>query len=71
MPYRALGPPDALQAALTGGDHVIIDATERADRRSTEDAKQREHYSRKKKASAQEPRHVPAREGDNLSRADV
>ena len=50
MPYRELGTPDALKAALKGVDQVIIDATERAYRRSTEDAKQREHSSGKKKA---------------------
>jgi Helix-turn-helix of DDE superfamily endonuclease len=71
MPYREFGTPDALKAALKGVDQVIIDATERAYRRSTEDAKQREHYSGKKKAYAQEHRHVPPREGDHLSGADV
>ena len=50
MPYRELGTPDALKAALKGVDQVIIDATERAYRRSTEDAKQREHSSGKKQA---------------------
>lgn len=49
MPYRELGTPEELKAALKGMDQVIIDATERAYRRSTEDAKQREHYSGKKK----------------------
>jgi hypothetical protein len=44
MPYRELGPPEALKAAWQGGDQVLIDATERAYRRSQEDAKQREHY---------------------------
>src|SRR5215470_14290197 len=48
MPYRELGTPEALKAALQGVDQVIIDATERAYRRSQEDAKQREHYSGKK-----------------------
>ena len=48
MPYRELGTPEALKAALQGGDQVLIDATERAYRRSQEDAKQREHYSGKK-----------------------
>jgi hypothetical protein len=71
MPYRELGTPDALKAALKGVDQVIIDATERAYRRSTGDAKQREHYSGKKKAYAQEHRHGPPREGDHLSGADV
>src|SRR2546428_13567344 len=48
MPYRELGTPEALKAALQGGDQVIIDATERAYRRSQDDTKQREHYSGKK-----------------------
>ena len=47
-PYRELGTPAALKAALQGGDQVIIDATARAYRRSQEDATQREHYSGKK-----------------------
>ena len=49
MQYRELGTPEALKAALKGVDQVIIDATERAYRRSKEDAKQREHSSGKKK----------------------
>jgi hypothetical protein len=49
MPYRELGTPEDLQAALKGVDRLIIDATERAYHRSQEDAKQREHYSGKKK----------------------
>jgi hypothetical protein len=48
MPYRELGTPDALKAALHGLDRLIIDATERAYHRSQDDAKQREHYSGKK-----------------------
>ena len=48
MPYRELGTLEALKAALQGIDHVIIDATERAYRRSQDDTKQREHYSGKK-----------------------
>jgi len=48
MPYRELGTPDDLKAALNGVDRLIIDATERAYHRSQEDAKQREHYSGKK-----------------------
>src|SRR5262245_48832202 len=70
MPYRELGTPEALKAALQGGEQVIIDATERAYRRSQEDAKQREHYSGKKKAYAQEHRHVPPREVAHLAGAD-
>jgi Helix-turn-helix of DDE superfamily endonuclease len=50
MPYRELSTPEDLQAALQGMDHVIMDATERAYRRSQDDAKQREHYSGKKNA---------------------
>jgi len=41
--------PNALKAALKGVDQVIVDATERAYRRSQDDAKQREYYSGKKK----------------------
>ena len=48
MPYRELGTPDDLKAALHGVDRLIIDATERAYHRPREDAKQREHYSGKK-----------------------
>jgi len=48
MPYRELATPEDLQAALQGGDHLLIDATERAYHRSTDDGKQREHYSGKK-----------------------
>ena len=50
MPYRELGTPEAWKAAVQGGESVIIDATERASRRSQDDAKQREHYSGKKTA---------------------
>jgi Helix-turn-helix of DDE superfamily endonuclease len=48
MPYRELATPEDLKAALQGGDRLIIDATERADHRSKNDAKPREHYSGKK-----------------------
>jgi hypothetical protein len=48
MPYRELSTPEALKAALQGGDRLLIDATERAYRRSQDDATQREHYSGKK-----------------------
>jgi DDE superfamily endonuclease len=48
MPYRELTTPEALKAALQGGDRLLIDATERAYHRSQDDAKQREHYSGKK-----------------------
>ena len=53
---NAIRAEEALMAAVQGGDHVLIDATERAYRRSQEDAKQREHYSGKKTAYAQEHR---------------
>ena len=48
MPYRELGTPEDVKAALHGVDRLIIDATERAEPRSQEDAKQREHDSGKK-----------------------
>src|SRR3981081_3673690 len=48
MPYRELTTPEALKAALQGGDRLLIDATERAYHRSHDYAKQREHYSGKK-----------------------
>ena len=48
MPYREFTTPEELKAALQGVDRLLIDATERADHRSTEDAKQREHDSGKK-----------------------
>jgi hypothetical protein len=48
MPYRELGTPEALKAALKGIDQVIIDATERSYHRSQNETKQREHYSDKK-----------------------
>jgi DDE superfamily endonuclease len=48
MPYREFTTPEALKAALQGGDRLLIDATERAYHRSQDDAKQREHYSGKK-----------------------
>jgi hypothetical protein len=71
MPYRELGPPEAVQAALPGGDQVSMDATERADHRSPEDAKQREHSSGQNKAYAQEHRPGPPRAGAHLSGADA
>ena len=48
MPYREFDTPEAMQAALQGIDHVMIDATARAYRRSQDEAKQREHSSGKK-----------------------
>src|ERR671930_2254945 len=47
MPYRELATPEDLKAALQGLDRLLIDATERAYRRSADEAKQREHYSGK------------------------
>jgi hypothetical protein len=58
MPYRELATPEDLKAALQGADRLLIDATERAYHRSTDDAKQREHYSEKKTAYAEEYGHV-------------
>ena len=49
MPYRELESPEVLREALEGVDQLIIDATERAYRRSQDDATQRAHYSGKKK----------------------
>ena len=51
MPYRELSTPDALKAALKGVDQVIIDATERAYRRSQDHATPREYYSGTKKTT--------------------
>jgi Helix-turn-helix of DDE superfamily endonuclease len=56
MPYREFTTPEELKAALQGVDRLLIDATERAYHRSTDDAKQREHYSGKKTAYAEEHR---------------
>ena len=50
VPHREFKTPEELKAALQGADRLIIDATERAYRRSQDDAKQREHYSGKKKS---------------------
>ena len=54
MPYRELATPEDLKAALQGVDRLLIDATERAYHRSTDEAKQRAHYSGKKTAYAEE-----------------
>ena len=48
MPSRELSTPEELKAALQGGDRLLIDATERADHRSQDAAKQREHDRGKK-----------------------
>jgi len=50
MPQREFKTPDELKAALKGADRLIIDATERAYRRSQDEAKPREHDSGKKKS---------------------
>lgn len=50
MPYRECGTPEDFKAAVKGIDQLIIDATERAYRRLQDEAKQREHYSGKKKS---------------------
>src|SRR5215468_6166261 len=71
LPYRELATPEALKAALQGVDRLLIDATERAFHRSADDAKQREHYSGKKTAYAEEYRHVAPEQVDRLSGADV
>src|SRR5438034_10815020 len=57
MPYRELATPEDLKAALQGVDRLLIDATERAYHRSTDNAKQREHYSGKKTAYVEEHGH--------------
>jgi hypothetical protein len=54
MPYRELATPEDLKAALQGVDRLLIDATERAYHRSTDEAKQREHSSGKKTAYTEE-----------------
>jgi len=51
MPYRELSTPEELKAALQGGDHLLIDATERAYHRSTDNTKQRDYYSGKKNST--------------------
>ncbi len=58
MPYREFATPEDLKAALHGAERLLIDATERAYHRSTDDAKQRAHYSGKKTAYAEEYGHV-------------
>jgi hypothetical protein len=60
MPYRELGTPEALKAALQGSDRLLIDATERAYRRSQEAAKQREYYRGKKTARTEKHCHGSA-----------
>ena len=60
MPYRELTTPEALQAALQGGDRLLSDATERAYHRSQDDVKQREHDSGKKTADVEQHGHGTA-----------
>ena len=60
LPYRELRPPEELKAALQGGDRIIMDATERAYRRSQDEAQQREPNSGKKTADGEEHHHVHA-----------
>jgi hypothetical protein len=43
MPYRELRTPEEWKAALPGEGRLLMDATERAYRRSHDDAKPREH----------------------------
>ena len=50
MPYRAFSTPADFKAALHGVDQLVFDATEHAYRRSQDEAKQRGHYSGKKKS---------------------
>jgi DDE superfamily endonuclease len=57
MPWREFTTPEGLKAALHGVDRLLIDATERAYHRSTDEAKQREHYSGKKTAYPEEHGH--------------
>jgi hypothetical protein len=71
MPYRELATPEALKAALQGVDRLLLDATARADHRSADAAKQREHDSGKKTAYAEEHGHGAPEQVDRLSGADV
>jgi hypothetical protein len=49
MPYRRFETPEDLKMALSGIDQVIIDATERAYRRSQDEEEQKADYSGKKR----------------------
>jgi hypothetical protein len=51
MPYRRFETPEDLKSALNGLDKMIIDATERAYRRSENYEEQKEHYSGKKNST--------------------
>jgi hypothetical protein len=50
MPHRAFTTPDEFKSALKVADRLIIDATERADRRAQDETKHREHSSGKTKS---------------------
>ena len=50
MPHRECTTPDECTSALKGADRLIIDATERASRRSQDEAKPREHSRGNKKS---------------------
>jgi hypothetical protein len=67
MPHREFKTPEALKAALQGVDQIIIDATERAYRRSQDEAKQREHYSGKKTSHRKKHRNVHVGQVHSLS----
>ena len=71
MPYRELATPEDLKAALHGMARLLLDATERAYHRSTDEAKQRAHYSGKTTAYAEAYGHVPAGQSHGLSGTDV
>jgi len=60
MPHRAFTTPEEFKAALKGRDKVLIDATERAYRRSQDDATQRDYDSGKKRAYPEKYAHVPS-----------
>ena len=71
MPYREFSTPDDFKAVLQGIDQLIIDATERAYRRSQDEAKQREHYSGKKRAYTEEHGDVSPKQVHSFSRPDI
>lgn len=56
MPQRAFESVEELTSTLKDVDQIIIDATERAYRRPQDPEQQRDHYSGKKTAYAQEHR---------------
>jgi hypothetical protein len=60
MPYRELTPPEEWKAAVQGGDRPLIDATDRADHRSHNEAKQRAPDRGKKTADGEEHGHGAA-----------